>query len=243
MQIDTKAYTRAEFLAHVNGLAFDDFSIVTKKPLGITLHNTWRPLISHWSETDPGRSNALNSLKSYYEGMGWHAGPHAFIGYDLISGFSPLNLWGIHSTCFNHTHIGLEMVGDYEVGGEPFNDGLGAKVRDNAAYAIAVLMRKLDLTPEANLVFHRDCGADHHACPGAQVSKSDMAQRIRAEMTTLLGPAPPPQPTDTTYTVVSGDDLFAIGKRFGRTMTELSALNSIPPPYVIKVGQVLNIGV
>ena len=187
MDIDQHAYTRAEWQAHVNGTEWTDFSSVTKRPLGVTLHNTWRPQISEWSETDPGRLRALLGLKAYYEGMGWHAGPHGFVSRTVINGFSPIALWGIHSTCFNHTHLGFEMVGNYSKGGEPFDSGDGALVRDNAVFAIAVVMLKLDLTPEKNIVFHKDCTRDHHDCPGDGVGKTDMIQRIRAEMNSLKG--------------------------------------------------------
>ena len=46
MQIDLTAYTRDAWQAHVNALTWDNFSATTKKPVGVTLHNTWRPLIS-----------------------------------------------------------------------------------------------------------------------------------------------------------------------------------------------------
>lgn len=237
MIIDTKAYTRKEFLSHVNGLSWTNFSPTHSKPIGLTLHNTWRPLIADWTETDPGRLNTLNGLKSYYEGMGWHAGPHGFISRDFINGFSPLTAWGIHSTCFNKTHLGLEMVGDYEAGGEAFDSGSGAMVCDNAVFAIAALMNKLGLNPEKDLVFHRDCTADHHACPGSSVNKGDIEARIRAMMTTLSEPPPP----ENTYTVVKGDDLYEIARRFGTTVATLVLLNGLTAADKIEVGQILKL--
>ncbi len=240
MIIDTKAYTRAEWVAHVNDTEWTAFSSVVKKPIGITLHNTWRPLISQWSETDPGRINALNGLKSYYEGMGWHAGPHGFISRDFISGFSPIAAWGIHSTCFNHTHIGLEMVGDYEPGGEEFNSGDGAMVRDNAVFAIATLMLKLNLSPEHDLVFHRDCPADHHACPGSLVRKPDMIEAIRKEMGALSSAPIPPAAPDR-YTVVAGDTLYSIARTHGVDLLELLTLNNIVSPFKILIGMSLKL--
>ena len=165
MIIDTKAYTRDEWKAHIEGMEWISFSARTKKPLGVTLHNTWNPTLAYWVETDPQRLNSLKGLKHYYEGMGWHAGPHAFISRQFINGFTPLTEWGIHSTCFNQTHLGFEMIGNYAQGSESFDSGDGALVRDNAAFAIAVVMAKLGLSPNRDLVFHRDCSADHHDCP------------------------------------------------------------------------------
>jgi hypothetical protein len=180
--IDGRAYTREQWRAHVEATEWTNFSASTRRPIGVTLHNTWKPTLANWVETDPQRINALNGLRHYYEGMGWHGGPHAFVSRQFINGFSPLELWTIHSTCFNHTHIGIEMVGNYSQGGEPFNAGDGALVRDNAVFAVAVLMTKLGLDPERALVFHRDCTSDHHDCPGDGVGKADMVARIRAQM-------------------------------------------------------------
>jgi lipoprotein NlpD len=43
-----------------------------------------------------------------------------------------------------------------------------------------------------------------------------------------------------TYTVKKGDNLLRIGLEFGYDYKEIAAVNNIPPPYTIKVGQVLN---
>jgi len=56
--------------------------------------------------------------------------------------------------------------------------------------------------------------------------------------------APPPVVTPvpgatTTYTVASGDTLFRIAVRFNTTVAELMALNNLPNPNVIQVGQTL----
>jgi LysM repeat protein len=48
-------------------------------------------------------------------------------------------------------------------------------------------------------------------------------------------------PRPTTYKVRSGDNLSAIAARFGTTVAELSALNNIENPSLIRVGQVLKL--
>lgn len=47
--------------------------------------------------------------------------------------------------------------------------------------------------------------------------------------------------TGTTYTVVSGDSLWKIAKKYGTTVSALAALNGITNTALIHVGQVLNI--
>src|SRR5262252_4880513 len=82
---------------------------------GITLHNTSAPPLAQWAESGPRHDARLRNLESYYENeKGWHAGPHLFVSRNFINGFSDLSRPGVHSRCFNSTHIGIEMVGDYD---------------------------------------------------------------------------------------------------------------------------------
>ena len=54
-------------------------------------------------------------------------------------------------------------------------------------------------------------------------------------------PAASPTPRPKTYKVRSGDTMSAIAVRFGTTVAEISALNKIANPSLIRVGQVLRI--
>lgn len=246
--IDTKAYSQSDWYAHVMATEWTAFSPQHSRPSGITLHNTAGPTLAEWSETDPMRLNRLHGLKSFYEAMGWHGGPHAFIGRTAINGFTPIQYWGVHCSCVNESHIGLEMVGDYAPGAENFGQGDGALVRNNAVFAVAALMLKLNLAPESDLMFHRECTNDHHACPGAQVDKIDIIARVRMKMNELKSgpptpaPSPPaPQPVNATYTVLPGDTLYKIAREWLTTVDTLAQLNSLQPPYLITIGQILKL--
>ncbi len=193
---DRTAYTPAQFKDHVAGLKWTDW-----KPAGITLHNTSAPTLAQWAESGPKHDARIANLQSYYEGeLGWHAGPHLFISRDFINGFSNILEPGVHSRCYNKTHIGIEMVGEYNV--EAFDSGDGAKVRDNAVFAMAVLYRAIGKSPD-DLVFHKECKKDNHDCPGKNVVKADMIARVKAKMAELAGgeaasgtvKASPPPPT------------------------------------------------
>ena len=183
-------YTRAEFRAYIDGLTFGEW-----KPSMPYLHNTGVPSLRQWlamGATPQERWGA--NLDRYYQGLGWHAGPHAVACPDYIWVLCDQTKSGVAESCSNSLAWALEMVGDYEIGGDDFATGAGAKVRDNAAYAIAVIAEKVgwgDLGEFAfnarGLHFHHDCAADHHACPGSKVTKPDMLARIAAFRDELRG--------------------------------------------------------
>ena len=54
-------------------------------------------------------------------------------------------------------------------------------------------------------------------------------------------PAPQPEPSYDTYTVMAGDTLSGIAEKFGTTYQELAAINSIEDPNVIHVGQIIKL--
>lgn len=123
--------------------------------------------------------------------MGWHAGPHGFIPPSpsiVCCGFSDILHPGVQCSCGNREELGFECVGNFTSGADTWDTGLGALVRDNAAFVFAVWYKKLGLNPDG-LRFHRDCVKDHHACPGNLVQKPDIIARIKVQMG-LLGKTP-----------------------------------------------------
>jgi hypothetical protein len=72
--------------------------------------------------------------------------------------------------------------------------------------------------------------------PDIEATIFDLPAFIRAQRGVT-----PPGPKPTYYTVVSGDTLSAIAKRFGTTVAQLQAWNNIANPNVISVGQRLHV--
>jgi hypothetical protein len=226
-------FTRDEFRAYVDGLKFVGWA-----PRMPYLHNTGVPSLRQWLAMGATPQERWGgNLNRYYEGMGWHAGPHAVACPDYIWTLCDFTKPGVAQSCSNSAAWAIEMVGNYEVGGDDFATGDGAKVRDNAAFAIAVVAEAVkwpDLADynfnERGLHFHRDCKADHHACPGSKVARADMLARIAAFRAEIAGKPvvrAPPAPRAATnkadrlgnapaaVVIVSAEDVQAALNRLG----------------------------
>lgn len=191
---DPTIYNRDEYRAHVEALPHLPWVKF------LVLHNTGSPSLAQWVDGGVSEHQRLINLEYYYEHtMAWHAGPHGFITPTHICGFSDPMKPGVHCSCNNGISLGFEMAIDASV--EAFDTGLGAQVRDNAVFALAVWHRKLGLRPDGyryginGLHFHKDCLRDRHPCPGKNVDRSDMVARVLAQMAALSGVPLPEMPT------------------------------------------------
>ena len=104
---------------------------------------------------------------------------------------------------------------------------------------------KLVLQDDRNLVLYAADGVawssrtETDAPPPPVVEETVEVAPAAVEETT-----PPPPPEPRTYTVVSGDTLFAIAERFygdGNRYPEIAAASGIANPDLIQVGQVVTI--
>ena len=200
-------YTRDEFRALIAGVKIGAWT-----PAFPTLHNTGTPSLAQWKSygaTPQERWGA--SLNHYYQNqLGWHSGPHFVCCPDYIWHLCDLAADGVSVSCWNHLTLGVEMVGNFEVGGDDFSSGDGAKVRGNAAFTLAVLCEKFGWDPEryetghSGLHFHHECARDGHPCPGSKVVKPDMIERVKAVLGALKAnplPAPPPTKIPAGYAI------------------------------------------
>lgn len=191
---DPTIYTRDQYQQHIESLPHLPWVKF------IVLHNTGNPSLSQWVDGGVSEEQRLINLEYYYDHtMAWHAGPHAFISPTHICGFSDPTKPGVQCSCFNSVSLGFEMVGDFST--DSFDSGPGAMVRDNAVFMLAVWHRKLGLRPDkyrygvSGLAFHKDCIRDHHDCPGKNVDRTDMVDRVLAQMSSLSGVPMPVQLT------------------------------------------------
>jgi hypothetical protein len=145
------------------------------RPKFIVLHNTGAPSLAQRPQGFT-RTHIANLEAYYRDDRKWSAGPHLFVDDKQIWVFTPLTVSGVHSPSWNSIALGLEMLGDYDK--DAFDKGRGAAVRDNAVAAMATLSAVLGLDP-ASMKLHREDPATTHACPGKNVRKWDVIQRVQ----------------------------------------------------------------
>jgi hypothetical protein len=206
-----RVLTREHFAARLAELKWTSW-----QPVGIVLHNTAAPTLAQWAEIGPDHTARIRNLQHYYEGLGWHGGPHWFVSRNWINEFSNPLRRGTHTPSWNATHFGIEMVGDFSR--EKFDSGDGALVRDNSVFLMAGLCRRFGWDIAKVLKLHKEDPRTDHDCPGKFVSKADMIARVQAAM----GQAPKPGalfhvsgkmstfggPSDTGMTPTEGLALF-----------------------------------
>lgn len=139
---------------------------------GITLHHSYRPTRAQW------RGHVtMENTKQYYINKGWESGPHLFLAAltpgpfnDGIWAGTPLAHPGTHAGKCNSDHIGIEIVGDYDV--EPWPLAVSELV-----YSVTLaLMHWGHIGPE-QVQGHREC-LKNKSCPGSMIDMN----RVRAEL-------------------------------------------------------------
>lgn len=159
----------------------------TWEPIGITWHNTAAPSLKQWDAYPEPVKEAWGSNYDHYcrFDQRWHSGPHFCATPDKSFVLCEPRADGIHSTCFNRTHFGVETVGDFRLGVDDPTIGHGLFSMTNAANIIAALCKRMGWIPEKVVNFHRVCTRDHHPCPGDLV-KSDWAINLVNERLDVL---------------------------------------------------------
>lgn len=156
-----KAWSRQNFAAHVATVRKPDWV------RGVTLHHTASPSLQ-MRPTGLTLTHIENIRDFYKDELGWSCGPHLFIDEDHIFGMTPLGEPGTHARSFNRTHVGIEVLGDYD--NEEPSTGRGYQCWLTAAHAVAALLTAWGLRAD-DINFHRDDPKTSKTCPGKRVSK------------------------------------------------------------------------
>ena len=159
MNIVGRSFTQAQFADYVRDLKLGSAGW---KPSFIVRHNTGSPTLAQRPEGLTAQH--IQNLKSYYEGLGWHAGPHLFVDDHQIWAFSTLLHPGVHSPAWNSVSFGVEQLGDF--GPEDYNSGRGLAVQKNAIAALAVLSHFAGIDSHSMRDHREDPLTSHRDCPG-----------------------------------------------------------------------------
>ncbi len=149
------------------------------RPGFIVLHHTGVPSIRQRPQGFTGDN--MDALARYYGiTKGWRSGPHLFVDQNGIWVFTRLTRRGTHSPSWNGVAWGIEQLGNFII--ENYQEGDGAKIRDNATAAVAILSVARGFNP-ASLRFHKDDRrTTHKDCPGDTCKKEDVVNRVQREM-------------------------------------------------------------
>lgn len=166
-----------EFDAHVASLQFGAW-----KPSFVVVHNTSAPTLANYAEwrAHPDKHGNWTpeqwgkNLASYYSGMGWSAGPHAFVCPDGVLLFTPFTQRGTHSPSWNSVSWGIETVGEFE--SEPFDNGS----RTNLIAALGILHKAIGLSPQTMRFHKEDPKTTHRSCPGRNMVKAVLIMDVNA---------------------------------------------------------------
>jgi len=133
---------------------------------GITMHHTAFPDLAMRPKGFTIQ-HMRNIAYGYKHSRRWSRGPHLFIDEDQIFGMSSLEERGIHAKSFNATHIGIEVLGDYDIADDP-HSGRGKLCWNTAADCVSLLLEKMKMNPSV-INGHRDDPKTSKTCPGKKV--------------------------------------------------------------------------
>lgn len=175
---------------------------------GVTFHHTATPALSfpRWSGGWTPQLIA-NMRDGYINNNGWGSGPHFYPDDNSIWGLTPPTEKGIHAKSFNSSHIGIEVLGNFDV--ESHTTGRGAKCWLNAFECAAEVLAWAGLKPsEKTINFHRDDPKTNKTCPGDNISKQFVIEGVVNAMKKIASIQPSPR-----IMVGISDWLSAMGRK------------------------------
>lgn len=153
---------------------------------GITMHHTAYPSLA--MRPDGLTDQHIKNIANYYKNeLGWSAGPHLFIDDHRIMGMSSLEAPGTHAKSFNRSHIGIEVLGNYD--SEDPNAGRGRICWYHAEIAVRAILEKTGLKVQA-VNGHRDDPKTSKTCPGTKVDLNEFRNGI---FNSTVPPQSPPE--------------------------------------------------
>jgi hypothetical protein len=140
---------------------------------GITLHHSYSPTVAQWRGLA-----SMNALERFYrDTKGWDAAPHLFLvagskqpDNNGIWAGTPLAHPGIHAGRCNADHIGIEIVGNYDLTPWPADVS-------NLVYGMVHLLMRWGHIPANMVQGHREC-LNNKSCPGKMIDMNIVRSRL-----------------------------------------------------------------
>jgi hypothetical protein len=177
-----RGFTAADFDAYVKALSFAAWC-----PSLLVVHNTASPTFAQWHQV--AGASRMRGFQDYYSSPPpngpadgpWSAGPHLFVADDLIWAFTPLTSPGVHSPSWNAISWGVETTGDWS------KEPVPAALMENLVSALTTLCQAANLDPAIALRWHLDDPlTTHKGCPGQNLQKPDLIQRVQTRLSPLV---------------------------------------------------------
>ena len=146
---------------------------------GVTIHHTAFPDLAMRPKGFTVQ-HMRNIRHGYVHDNGWDRGPHLFIDEDQAFGFTPLGMPGIHASSFNQTHVGVELLGDFDDHYE-VNSARGRQVIANGARMVAAVCASQGWD-ESSVNLHRNDPKTSKTCPGSHFPTAQFIARVKADL-------------------------------------------------------------
>ena len=171
------------------------------------------------------------TIDSWHKGRGWSGiGYHFYVRMDgTIYRGRPIDKVGAHCTNHNNHTVGICFEGNFQ------EDTMPPSQLEAGQKLISYLFELYGLNSN-NVKKHSDHMAT--ACPGANFPFDTIRMGCVASSGTVVNAS---TPVNNVYTVVKGDTLSGIGKKFNIDWKQIASLNGIKFPYIIKIGQQLKL--
>ena len=170
----------------------------TWKPVGITWHNTGSPNLKQWAAYPPAVKAAWGANYDHYCRFdeGWHSAPQLAGTPDDSFVLCEPRANGVHASCFNSDHFGVETIGDFRKGADDPLSGPGLASMQSSANIIAALCKRMGWEPTKSYQFPSRLPARWPSLPRQprQRMHGRLQPRVRLALA-VLNATSPPSPT------------------------------------------------
>ncbi len=201
----------------------------------------------HCSATTPTMNIGRAEIDRWHRAKGWlMIGYHFIIRRDgTVEIGRPVDAIGAHVEGYNSVSVGVCLVGGISSTGKSENNFTIAQWG-----ALAELLIKLKAQyPKATIQGHRDFPKVAKDCPCFDVRSWINETGVFLTKQPVVNPkpvegTPKNAPTENGWayhTIAEGDTLFALGRKFGSTVDQITALNPGIKIKALKVGQTIRV--